>query len=172
MEQNDEINRYREGKIYKLIDETNGNIYIGSTTKTIEQRLLKHKNSYKCYLNGKQGYTTSFIILENKNYKIELIELFACNNKRELINREGWYIRNLNCINKRLENRTEEEKKNYITQYIIDNKDKLNNNNNIRNKQKYICNCGKKLNKGNKTNHKRTKKHINYINQLNNNPQE
>ena len=37
---------YQLGKIYKLVDNTNGNIYIGSTCKPyLSSRLVQHKSS-------------------------------------------------------------------------------------------------------------------------------
>ena len=42
---------YQNGKIYKIIDYTNDNIYIGSTCEKLCRRIQKHKASYKCYLN-------------------------------------------------------------------------------------------------------------------------
>ena len=38
---------YSKGKIYKIIDNTNGKIYIGSTVQTLQGRLLGHKTEYK-----------------------------------------------------------------------------------------------------------------------------
>ena len=29
------MNRYSEGKIYKIVDNTNGNVYYGSTARTL-----------------------------------------------------------------------------------------------------------------------------------------
>ena len=45
-------------------------------------------------------FTTSFKILENNNYYIELIELFECTCKDELCARESYYIKSLECVNK------------------------------------------------------------------------
>ena len=57
---------YKNGKIYKIIDLTNDNFYIGSTTKKyLSQRLEKHRTNYKCYLEGKTNYVSSYEILSN-----------------------------------------------------------------------------------------------------------
>ena len=47
---------YSKSKIYKIIDNTNGNVYFGSTTQSLAQRLAGHTNGYKYHLNGKQSY--------------------------------------------------------------------------------------------------------------------
>jgi hypothetical protein len=52
---------------------------------------------------------TSFQIIERDNYKISLIELFPCNLKDELSAREGYYIRNIKCVNKQIPGRTQKE---------------------------------------------------------------
>ena len=101
---------YNNGKIYKIIDNTNGNIYIGSTTKQyLSQRLTTHVKNYKLFLNGKGHFVTSFKIIENNDYYIELIELYFCNSKDELHAREGYHIRNNECVNNNIPGRTRKE---------------------------------------------------------------
>ena len=44
------MNKYNNGKIYKIIDNTNDNIYIGSTTEPIlSRRMAQHKSQYKLF---------------------------------------------------------------------------------------------------------------------------
>jgi DNA-directed RNA polymerase subunit RPC12/RpoP len=69
------MNKYINGKIYKIIDNTNGNIYIGSTIKTLKRKI---RMSYKCM------DCISKEIIKNGDYKIELIEVYPCNNDEEL----------------------------------------------------------------------------------------
>jgi hypothetical protein len=79
--------------IYKIIDNTSDRIYIGSTTKTLQQRLSNHKRHYKSYLAGKStNYMTSFKILKNDDYGIELLEEVHFQNKRQLHERECYFI--------------------------------------------------------------------------------
>jgi len=103
-----EENKYKRGKIYKIVDNTNGNIYIGSTCEpTLARRLANHITAYKQYLNGsKDNYTTSFEILKNNDYNIVLIENVPCNCKDELFKRERYYIELLTCVNKVIPGRT------------------------------------------------------------------
>ena len=58
---------YKNGKIYRLVCNTTGKQYIGSTCSTLCKRLYEHKHKYKQWLNGKRGLTTSFYIIENGN---------------------------------------------------------------------------------------------------------
>ena len=128
---------YENSKIYKIVDNTNGNIYIGSTTEsTLARRLQKHKANYNQYIkNENKTLTTSFNIIKNGDYDIILLE--KCNNitsKYELHARERFYIENNNCVNKIIPGRTIQEyrqdNKEYFQnkwrKYKEQNKDKIN----------------------------------------------
>jgi hypothetical protein len=99
-------------KIYKLFDNTNGNIYYGSSTeKYLCRRLAKHKHHYKDYLKGKHSYVSSFEIIKNNDFDISLVEAFPYCTKEELHRRERFYIENNQCINKNIPGRTHKERK-------------------------------------------------------------
>ena len=108
---------YGNGKIYRIVCNTTGNQYIGSTTRPLSERLNEHKNDYKRFKNNCHNYVTSFEILKSDNYEIVLIENVACNNKEELHRREKFYIEKMNCINKKIPMRTKQE-------YNLDNQEK------------------------------------------------
>jgi len=108
---------YQNGKIYKLYSPSKNLIYIGSTTQPLSKRLSKHLCDYRIYKNGGHHYYTSFLVLENEDYKIELVELYPCNNKEQLEKKEGEYIKNNECCNKIVAGRTYNE-------YYQDNKEK------------------------------------------------
>ena len=106
---------YQEGKIYKIYNAINGDIYIGSTTQQLCNIMTGHrrniyKNSpiYKAF--REQGV---------ENFFIELVEKCPCNGKDGLIRTEGKYIRELNpSLNKVIAGRTRKE-------HYIDNKEHL-----------------------------------------------
>lgn len=101
---------YQLGKIYQIVCLTTGQKYIGSTTqKTLAIRLSGHVSGYKYWMNGKGWFVYSYSIIEEGNYQIELLEAFPCNSKDELNAREGYYIRTIDCVNKRVEGRTTKE---------------------------------------------------------------
>jgi len=72
MSQNNEkkLDFYKNGKIYRIVCNQTGLQYIGSTCKTLKQRLQQHKTSFKGYKDGKGNYITSFKILEKNNKSI------------------------------------------------------------------------------------------------------
>jgi hypothetical protein len=66
---------YQLGKIYKIVDNTNGNVYIGSTCEpSLARRLSTHMQDYKRYLMGIKPFITSCKIFANNDYNIILIE--------------------------------------------------------------------------------------------------
>jgi hypothetical protein len=172
---------YSNAKIYKIVDNTNGNMYIGSTTQyTLAKRLTGHVRSFKAYQKGyKNNLMTSFKILENGDYDIVLLEIVDdCTCKDQLKAKERYHIENNRCVNKIIVGRTRKEhyeaNKSQILQkhkkYYESNKEQINQNkklyyqNNlevIRAKQnaKTICHCGGHYLHSHKAKHERTKKH-------------
>lgn len=98
-----------EGKIYKIIDNTNNSVYYGSTKSTLENRLRQHKNAYNSYLkNPNKRKTSSIEIIKNGNYDIILVEIV--DNIDEIKDRERFYIENNDCININIPLRTQKER--------------------------------------------------------------
>lgn len=95
---------YENGKIYRLDCLNTGETYIGSTTRSLTERLAEHVRKCK-QLNR----ITSHKVIEGGNYRIELIELFPCETKEQLNAREGYFIRTNKCVNKVTPGRTKEE---------------------------------------------------------------
>lgn len=172
----------KSGFIYMISH--NNLFYIGSTTKTIEERLENHIRNYKHFLKGNINFTTVYRILELcKTPKIEILEKVLIRNKDDLRNREKYYIQLFynKIVNKNIPNRSYKE-------YYRDNIDKMklknynyyNNNKEKRKeqmKQHYIKNKEKKnkycklyytinkenISKANKEKYEFTK-NINYLN--------
>ena len=111
--------KYDNGKIYKITSPHTDKVYVGSTIRSLKERLRKHLDMYKRYQNGKsKNKMSSFQLFDLGDYEIELIEHYPCNNKRELELREGYWIRNENCINRCVAGRTNK-------QYCQDNKEQI-----------------------------------------------
>lgn len=110
---------YLKGKIYKIVNLNNNEIYVGSTCEpTLARRLSTHVANYKAFLAGKQSYNTSFKIIEGGYYDIQLLENFPCNNKDELHAKEGIYMKNIKCVNRCIAGRSRK-------QYYAENKKML-----------------------------------------------
>ena len=152
------MSKFQSGKIYKIVDNTSDMVYVGSTCKSLEQRLKEHESAKKSFNAGKFAFTSSFNIINNNDYKIELVENYPCNNKQELNIREGQIIQklkndNLNIVNKYIAGQTK-------AQYYQNNKNIINN----KQSQKHNCQCGGKYTNANKTCHEKSKKHCEFIN--------
>ena len=115
--------RYKIGKIYKIVCNETGEVYFGSTIMSLPDRIRKHRNSKKC--SSKQ-------IINRNNYYYELIEDYSCNNKYELETRERWYMENYDCINNRIPTRTHKEydnnNKEKVVGIISSSSNNINNN--------------------------------------------
>jgi len=114
---------YKNGKIYSIRSHQTEQIYIGSTTQTLSERISQHKkisNTKNC---------TSKIILQYEDAYIELIELFPCNSKEELNKKEGEHIRKNNCVNKIIAGRTKTEYEKDNQEYIKTHRKEFRKNN-------------------------------------------
>jgi hypothetical protein len=161
---------YNNAKLYKIIDNTTDNIYIGSTCEpTLARRLAGHVSKYKRYLQGKSiEYVTSFKILENEDYDIVLICNYPCRNKDELHQLERRYIEDNICVNKCIPTRTQKEyhqnnkvqRNQQIKEYHQKNKEKIHK----RKNQKHDCCCGGNYTSASKARHCRTKQHVTFMN--------
>ena len=129
------MEKYSNGKIYRIDCLTSGDFYIGSTLSDLSKRLREHKYDLKC---------RSHTIIKNGNCTISLIENYPCLSRNELRKREGHYQRlykdNESCLNCRIEDRTHDEwiqdNKEYFTEYMrklyVMNKDKIKEQHIIR----------------------------------------
>ena len=117
------MNRYSKGQIYKIVDVGYNKMYIGSTCEDLKKRFERHRNCYNAYNDGRQKSSmTSFLLFDEfgvENCKIEWIENYPCNSKKELEAREGQLQQENDCVNKNIAGRT-------VKQYRIDNKERLN----------------------------------------------
>jgi hypothetical protein len=97
---------YKNSKIYKIIAE-GYDPYIGSTTLTLDNRL-------KAFRNSKKYYSCSNFV---KFGIIELIEDYPCETRKELMERERFWIDNTTCVNINKPMRTDLEKVEYHKTY-------------------------------------------------------
>ena len=90
---------YNNGKIYKIVDFSNKNFYVGSTAQPkLCSRLGEHVSKFNCYMRGTNPkYCASMEILINENYKIFLLETYPCNSKDELNMKEQEHMDKLRC---------------------------------------------------------------------------
>ena len=142
-------NKYQNEKVYSISTVNRDKVYIGSSTKKLSERIIKHEHDYQHWGEGKRNYTSSFDIIEDGNYIIDLLENFSCTTKQELNAKEQEYIEKTpNCINKYKAycgmTKKEYDKQRYAT--------KIN------------CECGGRTDLSKKPRHERSIKHQAYLN--------
>jgi hypothetical protein len=72
---------YNEGKIYKIVNDVNDIIYIGSTTA----KLAKRMTYYRTITNPKdKSFYNAMKEIGTEHFKIILVKNFPCNSKAEL----------------------------------------------------------------------------------------
>ncbi len=95
------LTKYRKGKIYMIVDNTNENRYIGATYDTLERKLANHRYSYNQYCENRGFYTPLYEIMVNDDYEIILLEECEdCYTKQDLQNYKDAFIRVVTCVNK------------------------------------------------------------------------
>ena len=150
---------YQQGKIYRVVCDTTGLCYYGSTTQPlISTRLATHTRNYKKYLNSKYHYVSAFDVLQNSNYKIFLVETHPCNTKMELEMRERFFIENNDCVNKHIPTRTQHENYENNKEVI---KEKVREFR--KNSPRITCECGSVISKYDISKHNQTSKHLKYF---------
>ena len=163
--------KYKNGKIYKLVSTGTPIVYHGSTITSLEKRLSIHKSG--------RNTCASRELFDAGDVSIVLVEEYPCNNKYELESRERIYIEfMLNnfthrvICNKTIPTRTmkeyEDANREHINEYRMkyrqDNRESLNE----KKREKFECDCGGRYTRCRKSEHFKTKKHLAYINSLEN----
>jgi len=146
--------------------------YIGSTTN-LKNRIKNHKKALKDETKNKNKLY-KFIKKNNgfDNFYFEILQdeiKFNIRNELRII--ERFHLEDFGfelTLNTELPSRSVKEyHKEYFKKYRLENKDIINKKRNI----KIICECGTIASKRNIAAHKKSKKHINFINQPTNNVQ-
>lgn len=175
---------YENSRIYKIESLIGNCVYYGSTTLALCQRMVGHRSNYK-----KDGVISSKHVLKYPDACIYLVEEYPCDNKEQLKQREGYYIKHNDCVNRYIAGRTRKEwasdnkhhlktyyneNQNNILEYkqkyyqtnktIIDAKSKIRRN---KHKsfydRKVLCECGAIVTKYGINRHKKTTAHNNYL---------
>jgi group I intron endonuclease len=99
---------YENGKIYKIVNDVDDEIYIGSTTQPLSKRMVQHRSMSK--LKPDRKIYEHFHKLGVNQFKIILIENYPCQSRNELDRRERYFIELLKAeLNKQIPTRTDKE---------------------------------------------------------------
>jgi hypothetical protein len=137
--------------------------YIGSTIQSLRERHYCHKN-LDC---------NSRIIFKRFGYdncNIELIEEIIVSDIKKLREREGYYIKLLDCVNTKTPGRTKREYYEDNREDIAQSKKEWREKNKQKIKEqkatKITCICGSITDKSHKARHEHSQHHLAFINQL------
>lgn len=176
---------YSQGKIYMIRSLLTNEIYIGSTTSTLNKRFTEHNKKSKKL----SPFQKKFQELGKEYFTIELIENWPCDNVYQLTKREGYYQVLYNSVHnglnaqyanlpnhikqlkqkKYIENNKEiiaikkKEYRNKNKEHIIEYNQEYRNINKDKLYESFECECGGKYTYTSKSRHLKSNKHINYI---------
>ena len=85
-------------KIYRILDNTNGDVYIGQTRQKLTLRINNHVAD-----SNRDRYCVSKHIIRNGDYTVDILE------QTDDKSRERYWIENTECINKVIPGRTVKE---------------------------------------------------------------
>ena len=113
-------------KIYKIIADANDGTdrflcYIGSTKKSISQRLAGHEYDYRYHFSTNNKYITSVEIMSRPWYEISCLEDLGSVTRKQATILEGKYIKlyqqdeDYIVVNRKVEGRTQQQ---YYQQYL------------------------------------------------------
>lgn len=86
--------RYKRGKIYKVINLVTKDIYVGSTIQILCDRMMGHR--VKCKAGDVSKLYATVVDNNWTNYKIILLENYPCDNVEQLKQQEQWWKDELN----------------------------------------------------------------------------
>ena len=156
---------YSRTVIYKIQHIDNDTLlYIGSTTD-FTKRKCAHKNTCNNEKSKKYNGKVYKMIRDNggwEEFEMIQIEEFPCENKRQAEMEEDKIMREMKAtLNSRSPYVTQEEQKEKRRAYKEANKKDIKESKGT----KYMCECGSTYRTDNKSRHKKTQKHINFIKQ-------
>jgi hypothetical protein len=170
------------GIVYKIVCNQTGSLYVGSSEKTLEERMQRHKLDCKRWANGKYGFTTSFPIILEDDYTAEVLEVVELKGETEkarkdelrrreeywldiyrnlpetrgyVVNKQNAYGHNQKESNRRYYAEHRGEKIAYSKEYHANHREELN----ARKREKVTCECGLQVNRNSLVRHKRNSRH-------------
>jgi group I intron endonuclease len=171
-----EENKYTFGKIYKITNDIDNQIYIGSTCKKLKKRFESHISDFNAHRNKGMLLQQHMVNIGKEHFDIELIEDYECKCKDALLIRERYWIETLqSTLNINRPIRTEEEQREYQENYRNSHREYLNtmahkyyHNNKIEIAkktmlQRIVCECGIEVRKNNLIRHRKSKTHTNLL---------
>ena len=152
------------GRVYIIRSPNTDDVYIGSTTMTLKKRFSVHKTP--------SNQTTSYLVIDEGDATIELLEEIKVIDKRELEFYENQYLELYRDIAVNGKGAFGEDKKTINKKDYENHREKriekhkiYREKNREKNKLKVECTCGSVIRKYEIPRHNKTQKHKNYVDQ-------
>ena len=177
---------YSKGKICKIFNSIDDEIYVGTTIEKLSKRMAHHRGCVNMdKYNGKLYQHMRSLGVDQ--FYIELVEIFPCETIEELLAKEGEWIMKIGTLNMKVSGGTKQETdKHYYNKNraTIDEQQKLYYENNreiikqnvkeyrevnldiVKAKQaeKITCECGCKITRSHISHHRKSSKHSGLLN--------
>ena len=101
-------NKYENAKKYCILNTLDDEVYVGSTCQTLTQRMTKHRYNTKSRPDAMK-ITQKMKEQGIEHFYMELLEEYPCNNKDELMKKEGEWINKIATVNEKIMGRTKAE---------------------------------------------------------------
>ena len=139
---------YSQAKIYKVTNDFNSDVWIGTTCDTLVKKFSVHKAD--AIRNLRKDCILHNLIREHgfERFRIQLIEDFPCEDLYQLRQRQGHYVREMKAVNKYADDKDYYEK----------NKERIS--------EKIICECGCSITRYALYKHQKTKRHIDLMSNI------
>ena len=180
---------YTNGRIYKILNYMDNEVYVGSTCQPLSKRMAKHRVEMNSETTAHKPLYKKMKEHGVEHFYIELIEVHPCENGEQLRKREGHYIREIGTLNKKIEGRTKkeyreenrerfqardkeyrEENRERIKEYREENRERIRAREKEykanKRKETYTCVCGSTCCIDGRARHECTIKHLTFVEAL------
>ena len=141
---------FSKAKIYKITNDYNDKVYVGCTCDTLVKRFSYHKKDRTRNRNLNRPLYQLMNEIGFERFRIQLICEYPCDDKYQLKQKEGEYIRAMGALNVHNAGNMKPYEENRLK-----NEDRKNYR-----KEKIECECGCMISRSDISTHKKTKKHI------------
>ena len=86
--------------IYRIINSVDKNVYVGCTTKSVDERFRKHNKNYYDPYKKKGLLYRHMKHVGRKNCKVELLDKDVFETRKEMLDREKHFIELFGTLNK------------------------------------------------------------------------
>ena len=160
---------YTKGKIYKITNDYNDHVYIGSSCDTLTKVFSKHKSESTSQYKMNRPLYKLINDIGFERFRIELICVYPCEDKYQLCQKTSEFIRqhdktlNLHGDDHKKERKHQKEERQRETELKI-KEDLEKRMTKFKDKNSTIlCDCGCEILKTGLNAHQKTKKHIEYL---------